>query len=317
MEGGARKIVVVGPGALGTLLAASLCRNTSLEVWLLDHNQERAATIAGQGLTQERDAQRETLPVHCTADPKRVGPAHYILLCVKAPTVPAALNTIVPLLGPNALLVCFQNGIGHLEVLQNTLAPTRWAAAVTSLGATLLGPGHVRFGGMGQTRMGFIEPVEAPAQKKLSDLAALLNDAGLPTETTPDIQGPIWNKLLVNVGINALTALYGCENGGLLENDEALARLEAAVLEGSRIARALGIDITPEPVLAVLDVCRATRHNISSMLQDIRAGRKTEIDSINGALVAKAADLGLAVPENKRLGREIHALEKNFPAHFP
>lgn len=317
MEGGARKIVIVGPGALGTLLAASLRRNTSHEVWLLDHNRERAAAIAGQGLTLERDGQREPLPVYCTADPARIGPARYILLCVKAPAVAVALGNIAPLLDHNSLLVSFQNGIGHFDQMKTVLAQNRWAVAVTSLGATLLGPGRVRFGGTGPTRMGFIVPSEDQDAKRLAELAAVFNRAGLPAETTSDIQAPIWNKLLANVGINALTALYGCENGGLLKNSEALARLEAAVLEGARVARALGIDIDPAPVQTVLDVCRATCRNISSMLQDIRAGRCTEIDSINGALVAKAAALGLAVPENQRLVREIHALEKNFSAHFP
>ncbi|MFH1020432.1 MAG: 2-dehydropantoate 2-reductase [Pseudomonadota bacterium] len=306
-----RRVAVVGPGALGCLLATALCRIRQ-EVWVLDHDSQRADLLQHSGLTVEHAGHLEHFPVHATADPGRIGPVPLVLLCVKSSALPRALPSLLPLLTENTLLLAWQNGIGHLPLLSGAALPGAVALAVTSLGAHLAGPGRVRFGGAGATSLGFLGEVSPEGRQALQGAAELLRLAGLEVRVEADIQVQVWNKLLVNVGINALTAIHGCENGELLRNGEALELLRAAVLEAADVAQAKGIAIAPEPVARTIAVCRATAGNISSMLQDVRGNRQTEIEAINGAVLEEARRLGIPAPVNAEFFAAVKDLEKGY-----
>jgi len=142
--------------------------------------------------------------------------------------------------------------------------------------------------------------------------AAILTDAGIVAEVVDDITTHVWNKLVINVGINALTAIYNCANGALLDKEETRERLAKAVSEAAAVARHLGLPIMKDPIAATLEVCKATANNISSMLQDIRNKRPTEIDSINGAVVGAGQMAGIEVSENERLVRQIKEIEAGY-----
>ncbi len=309
-----QRVVIVGPGALGCLLATSLCRMTGEEIWVLDHDSQRAALLQHSGLTLERGDHLEHFPIQATADPQRIGPVDLVLLCVKSPALGQTLPSLLPLFTKKTLLLAWQNGIAHLSVLLGAKLPGAVALAVTSLGAHLVGPGRVRFGGAGATSLGFLGEASPEARLALQEVAELFRLAGLATQVEPDIMVQVWNKLLVNVGINALTAIQNCENGRLLENGEALALMRAAVLEAASVARAKGIAIAPEPVARTIAVCKATASNISSMLQDVRGNRQTEIEGINGAVLAEARQLGLPAPVNAKLFAAVKGLEKGYLA---
>ena len=313
-SGGGIKCAVVGPGALGCLLAASLCTVSDQPVWLVDHDVSRAQFVRQQGLILEKGGRAERFTVRSTADPAQVGSADLILLCVKSPAVASILPDLLPMLVENSLLVAFQNGISHLQEIKDFDFPGAWAVAITVMGATLLAPGHVQFGGEGLTRIGSVDPVCDKLSPPLIALTNLLNKAGIKAQVEEDILSHVWNKLLVNVGVNALTALYQCPNGALLENPVALGRMRMAVEEAALVARAKGIAIIDDPVGLTMEVCRSTANNISSMLQDVRKCRATEIMAINGAIVAAAQDLEILVPANKSLLLEIKALEKAYKA---
>lgn len=307
-----KRVAIVGPGALGCLLATALCRIFPGEIWVLDHDSRRAALLQHSGLTLERAGRLEHFPIQATADAQRIGPVDLVLLCVKSPALPPTLPSLLPLLTENTLLLAWQNGIGHLPVLLGAELPGALALAVTSLGAHLLGPGRVRFGGAGATSLGFLGEAPPEARLALQGVAELFRMAGLEVLVEADILAQVWNKLLVNVGINALTAMYHCENGALLENGEALGLLRAAVLEAASVAQAKGIAIAPDPVARTIAVCRATASNISSMLQDVRGNRQTEIEAINGAVLEEAIRLGIAAPVNAELFAAVKALEKGY-----
>jgi 2-dehydropantoate 2-reductase len=191
--------------------------------------------------------------------------------------------------------VGLQNGISHLPFFAESAAGL--ALGGDPQGATLLAPGHVRHGGDGPTALGFLQPATAGQNASLARATALLTAAGLTAQVVDDIENRLWQKLLVNAGINGLTVLHDCANGRLLEIAEARSRLMALVEEGVVLARHKGIDVGADPVARTLEVCRATAANISSMLQDVRNGRPTEIMAINGALVEKAKELAIPVPE--------------------
>lgn len=310
------KIVIIGPGALGSLFAACLAACKDNDVWLLDHDAARAARIDGH-LLLTTGKQEVASAVSATADAARIGPAELVLHCVKSHDVVAGLEQAASLFTPDTTLISFQNGISHLEALLQIDLPLPPAIGVTSLGATLKKPGHVLFGGQGMTRIGFLQHRDRPSSSSwptssLDDAATLFNRAGLATESVGDILHFVWSKLLINVGINALTVIFNCKNGKLLTITEAREKLAQAVEEAATVAHASGITLGKDPVQQTLAVCKATADNVSSMLQDVRQKRPTEIGAINGALLKKAEELGIAAPVNRHLVSRVRAIEAAY-----
>lgn len=307
------KIAVVGPGAIGCLLGAYLAQVH--QVWLLDHNPNRASLLNQQGLILEKSNSRINCQIRATTDPQLIGPANLVLLCVKSGDTEEALLAARPLLDQDSLLLPFQNGIGHLSILAEIPAHISWGLGVTANGATLAGPGHVLHRGQGLTRIGLVPGPDSSNErlmKKMAVAAAIFNNAEIETELVPDILNHVWSKLLVNVGINALTAIHNCPNGSLLQSPEKTAIMEEAVREGSRVAAQIGITLADDPLLITKKVCQITAANISSMLQDVRAKRTTEIAAINGALIQKASALGIPTPVNDELVRKVRAIEDKY-----
>ncbi len=310
------KIAIIGPGALGTLLAASLTiksnPKTPLDLWLLDYKPERAKLLNEQGLILEKGGRRLSCKINATADPQEIGPADIIILCVKYPDVADGLQQAAKLAHSDSLLVTLQNGIGHLELLKAGRVSPAIVLGVTALGANLVSPGHVRHAGSGLTRIGFLKSASFAKSLLLAKVCNLLNDCGMETAIVDNILDYIWTKLIINVGINALTAIHRCPNGELLESDDTLNTLTAAVKEGEAVARAKGIQVVDDPLAMTLDVCKKTARNLSSMLQDINNKRPTEIDSINGEIVAAGRKLGIPVPVNEALVQKVKEIEKAY-----
>lgn len=308
------KITVIGPGALGTLLAAYLTIKSSppSELWLLDYKPERTRLLNEQGLILEKNNQQINCKINAASDPKEIGPTDVIILCVKYPDFATGLQHAAELAHPDSLLITLQNGIGHLEMLNAEKALPAIVLGVTAMGANLISPGHVRHAGSGLTRIGFLKPANFAGSLLLAKVCNLFNDCGMETAIVDNILDYVWAKLLINVGINALTAIHSCSNGKLLESDEILNTLTAAVKEGEAVARAKGIQVPGDPIAMTIDVCRRTSRNLSSMLQDINNKRRTEIDSINGEIVTIGRKSGIPTPVNEALVHKIKEIEKAY-----
>ncbi len=315
------RIIIVGPGALGSLLAARIflflreqensgAGNDDHSLYLLDHRPDRARMLNEHGLRLKDNGRTIVCRLRVTADPKVINHCDVLFLCVKALAVASTLSSISPLLAPQTLLIAMQNGIGHLAVL--TRSPCNTAAGITSEGATLLGPGHVRHCGSGITRLGLLRADHDAALPRLQETTRLLNGAGLAAEITRHPLHHIWAKLFVNVGVNALSAVHRRTNGQLLTSESIREQMQKAVNEAVAVARAKDIPIVDDPVSATFKVCRTTRNNVSSMLQDVMHQRPTEIDAINGAVVAAGEQLGIATPVNRELVRQIKAIEAAY-----
>lgn len=310
------KIVIIGPGALGSLFAATLAAGGGNDVWLLDHDPDRAAVINGRLLLTSAGGEYAR-PVSATADSLVIGPADVVLVCVKSRDVEQGLKNALPILEQHTTLVTFQNGISHLDALGRIPLPLPPAIGVTALGATLKGPGHVCHGGSGITRMGFPDAVSPARQDGLDRVIELFRQAGLEAQSVRNILDFVWAKLLVNVGINALTVIHDCRNGALLDIPAAREDLVRAVEEGMRVASSLHITLPDDPVGQALAVCRATADNISSTLQDVRRRRPTEIEAINGALLKKGEDAGIDMPVNRKLVERIKEIEAGYLRKAP
>ncbi len=309
------KIGIIGPGALGCLFASRLFLAVATaeqhKVLLIDHNASRADRLNCSGIIYETEDSRQHLNIPVNSCPEDVGILDVLFSCVKSYDIEESLRFAAPLTATSTLLVFLQNGISHLNYSQMPLSATP-VFATSSEGATLLAPGHVKHAGRGQTYLGFYDSGAQQHNSHLYQVLALLQKGGISSSVSSDICSRIWAKLLINVGINALTAIHNRSNGFLLTSPGILTELKALVLEATRVAEAMGITIREDPVQATISVCKNTAANISSMLQDVRAGRATEIDAINGAVTMLGRKLGIATPYNDAIVARIRSIQEHY-----
>lgn len=303
------KTAIVGPGAMGSLFAYFLM-SSSEEIWLIDYRPERAEKIKKDGIRIEGISGEHHFKPRVTTDPKEAGEAELIIICVKAYDTEVAIKRIAPLIGETTTVLTLQNGKGNLEIIAEVVGEAQVIGGTTAQGATAIGEGHIRHAGLGETIIG--SPAET-ASERLEVIAALFNRSGIETSTTDDLEGLIWSKLLINVGINALTALTRLKNGQLLEYPGTRKLMAEAVGEGVKVVEAKGIHLSyPDAVDKVESVARATAANVSSMLQDVLKKKRTEVDYINGAIVSEGQKLRLNTPVNQSLTFLVKTLEASY-----
>lgn len=311
------KIGIIGPGAIGCLFAAKLfpAVDEHGEILLIDHRASRAERLNRQGIILESDGHRKQIHIPVTCEPDNIGQCDIIFSCVKSHDLSKSLEFINPLLSPSTLFIFLQNGISHLRYDDKNILLAIPAFATSSEGATLLGPGHVRHAGKGQTSLGFLSPQDPEAGERLQDIADMLQNCGISAIVSTNMQTRLWEKLFINVGINGLTAIYGRTNGQLLTSCAARGKLKRLVKEAEQVARGLNIQIKEDPVAATIKVCKQTARNISSMLQDIRNQRPTEIDAINGAISCLGKKVNIPTPLNDDIIRQVKTMEKQYDEH--
>jgi len=303
------KILIVGPGAIGCLIAAFLSKSRE-EIKIFDKNKERAVKINEEGISVEGISGNWHADIPVISETGDTQGADLIIICVKSYDTKEAVIQVKTLLGEDTKVLTLQNGIGNIEVIGEAVGAERVIGGVTSLGATLLGPGHIRHAGKGDTVIGRIDgkiPVEMRAIREL------FNKVGLETRISRDIKALLWSKLLINVGINALTAITRLHNGRLIEFEGTRRILREAVTEAIRVAKRKRIKlIYDDPLAKVEAVCEATAANISSMLQDVLRRKRTEIDFINGVIVRQSQELGLSTPVNSMLTDLVKTIESSY-----
>lgn len=302
------KIVIIGPGAIGCLLAGLLAEAGS-DVWLLDKEDgARARAISERGIQIDGCEGSRIVRVKISAETSVVGRAPMVFVCVKSYDVAVAIRHALPLVGNETTVVPLANGWGNAEKISEVVEARQIVCGITSHGSTSLGPGHVRHAGAGPTAVAAFVTSE---RERAEGVADVLSSSGLEAVVSDDMSGMIWNKLIVNAAINPLSAILGVPNGRLLEDDEARMSLRGAALEAAEVARAMGVNcVCADPVLEAEKVCLDTAHNISSMLQDIRRGRRTEVEAITGMIVKEGRAVGVPVPVNEMLLARVRALER-------
>lgn len=304
------KIAVIGPGAMGCLVSGFLKHKTREDVWLYDKFAERAGQIRNNSLKIESGNNTLQVKMNVTADAKEIGVSDLVIICVKSYSTEDACKDIKPMVGENTLVATLQNGIGNVQILNDYFGAEKVVAGVTNHGATLLGIGHVRHAGKGDTIIG---KADGGLSRAMKEISAVLEKAGFDTKISKDINSVIWSKLIINVGINALTAITRLNNGRLTEYEESRALLRSAVQEAAKIVKRKRIKLAyDDPIQKVESVCKATGTNISSMLQDVLNKKKTEIDFINGAIVRQGKSLGIPAPVNEVLTNLVKTIEASY-----
>jgi 2-dehydropantoate 2-reductase len=297
------KVAIMGAGAMGALFGAHLAAAGN-DVLLIDIDDAVVRAIAADGVVVEDGDTTRAVPVPVTGDPAGHGVHDVVLFLVKTYDTPAAAELARPLVGEGTAIATLQNGIGGADMLADAYGPERVLAGVTYQGATVLAPGRIRHHMHGETWIG-----DDPGPAGL--LAEALSGAGQPAHALAPVAPRIWKKLTNNCMGNSTAALTGLTAGQMVADDGILALQRAVAGEAVTVAAALGHELDLEDCIETnTSILRSSGDGRPSMLQDVEAGRRTEIDTLNGAIVRYADELGIDVPVNRALAALVAGWER-------
>lgn len=295
---------ILGAGAIGSLWASHGHLHGHPFTLILRDAQRLADYQSARGITANLGGSAQHLPLKATCPSQLGEPVSHLLICAKAQQTQAAVAAIAAHLSDDAVVVLLQNGLGTAAPLLQHKPSLRLLQASTTEGVFRNGPFSIVHAGRGQTLLGQSTALTLPpmGEEFIAGIARQLSVGPLQVTPVADIDTVLWQKLLVNCAINPLTVKYRCRNGELLDNPLALQELGDIVNEIAKVNHALGYRENETELLGrVRQVASKTALNRSSMLQDIEAGRETEIEFITGYLCRLGTELGLSLPRNQSL----------------
>jgi 2-dehydropantoate 2-reductase len=303
-----QRVCVVGAGSIGSLYAAHLA--TVCEALVLTRRAEHAEALNREGL---RISGRHDFaaPIRAAADPRELPDPDLVIVATKSTELEAAAATIEGHF-PGATVMTVQNGLGAEEIVR-AHGPWPLISAVTFMSGTKHSDTHVEYILDTETWLG---PYEQTPYEHVEEVAALLADAGLAVEALPDLRPAQWSKLIFNATVNGVAALTGLPHDEHFAADEepwSLGRLVHGLIdEGKRVAAESGVELHDDPwEMNVLATKRGSAH-YPSMLEDVEAGRPTEVDLINGSLVRAAVRSGMEAPLQNAVYRLVQAREASY-----
>lgn len=291
-------IVVVGAGAMGCIFGGKLLQAGN-RVTLVDVNPKQIKIVNERGLILETDHGSTTVPATAALAQQVTEMADILILFTKTLHTEAALASVQHLIGEATIVVSLQNGLGNAEKIAQHVARERIVIGTTLVPADLKGPGHVASHGPSSSQ--FMD-VELQHPQWLDDLVALFNQADLNVSLNDNIMSVIWSKVAFNAALNAICAGSGATPGALNGDPAFQALAYDVVHEAVTIGQLSGVALDEAKIWSNVQMAIAEHANHKpSMLQDIEAGRKTEIAAINGAIVAAAEKVGGDAPVNRTL----------------
>ncbi|WP_379131498.1 ketopantoate reductase family protein [Paenibacillus sp. sgz500958] len=306
-------IDIIGAGSMGLLLGGKLAlAGNEIRFWC--HGAEQCSALNQNGLTIIYEDERE--PLEVPADMLKASiiedfpgddslkSADFTILTVKQKVLHRELPEVLKRIGgQHANVVCYQNGSGHMELLAKLLPVARLFAAVTTEAAKIKSSCEVVHAGSGQTWIGAWDKTgitdRGPDERKVKELIGNLGAAGFTAHLSNEVETMIYRKLMINSVINPLTAIWRVPNGELLQSSIRQESMRELFDEAAAVYRACGITIDTSLWEDIIEVCRATSGNISSMLADVLAVRETEIRWINGSIVQMGERSGIEVPTHR------------------
>ena len=290
---------------------AGLFASAGHEVWAIDTWREHVEAMRSNGLRLEGASGDRTVKLNATTDPKDAGKCDLVVLATKAMHVQQAASSITSLLGGETPVLSIQNGLGGPETAASVLGREKvMVGVVGGFGASMRGPGHAHHNGMELVRLGEFGGPITPRLRKVEDA---WKSAGFRVKVFDDIDQLVWEKLLCNC---AYSGPCGLSEGTISDvmNDPDLARLSAdCATEGFRVARKKGVRLGfDDPVAYVRDFGSKIPNARPSVLLDLIAKRKSEIDVINGSIPRVGAELGMEAPVNATVTALVKAKERKL-----
>jgi 2-dehydropantoate 2-reductase len=285
-------VAIVGAGAMGCLFAARMAE-TGARVTVIDVDFRRLEAIRREGIGLTDDAGTRTVRVQAAPAGDVQGPLDLLLLFTKGMHSAAAIGSVAHLGDCRPLALTLQNGIGNAEQLAGTFGADRVLMGTALIPADLTGPGAVETHGFASLQLGAFAGAGAEA---VEIVGQLLERSGFEVHRHPAIAVAVWQKLAFNAALNAIGMICAVPNAGL--DNPAGRRIATAVVgETVAVAKAKGLDLDPDTILAQIDAAlREHGGHKASMLQDREAGRPSEIETINAAIAAEGKRIGVAAP---------------------
>jgi 2-dehydropantoate 2-reductase len=304
------KIAIVGTGAMGSVYAG-LFASAGHEVWAIDRWQEHVDAMRSRGLRVEGASGDRTVRLNASTDPRDAGPCDLVVLATKAMHVAAAAQTVSPLLKSETPVLSIQNGLGGPETAASVLGKERvMVGVVGGFGASMRAPGHAHHNGMELVRLG---EFGGPITERLRKVEDLWRGAGFRVKVFDDIDQLVWEKLICNCSLSGPCGVSGLTVGEVMA-DADLAKVSAAcATEAYGVARKKGVRLGFEdPVAYTREFASKIPLSRPSVLLDLLAGRKSEIDVINGSIPRVGREVGVAAPVNEAITALVHAKERQL-----
>ena len=304
------RIVILGAGALGGLIGARLSQ-AGEDVTFLEANVARARLLGEEGLyLSEADSGERHVPIKAVTSLEGQPTADLLFVAVKAYQTEGAVRAALPVIGEKTWILSTQNGIGNVDRIRKVANTERILTGITYSSIQHTGPNRMRY------RTG-IKPIQmAPVSGQITDEVRAIGEAfckaGMPAEVVPEVDTAIWQKLLHNSVINPMSALSGMSCSELLDDPDLQALMRAMCEEIANVMRARGtpLEDSEDPYRPLVRSQKALGKNRPSMWQDLTRGLATEVDALNGGIVAEADRLGLAAPLNWAITQFIHSRER-------
>ena len=290
------QIAVVGAGAVGGYFGGMLAHAGAPVVMI--GRQSFVGAIKQKGLVLDRPQARERINVEATVEMSAVRDARLILFCVKSIDTSLAATEMAPFLAQDATVVSLQNGVDNVDRIREAASISALSAAVY-VAVSVPEPGHVKHLARGDVIVG-------PPSEQTKYVADIFNRAGIHCQISNNIEGELWAKLLCNCALNAISALGQARYGQIAESSDARQVMQNVVEEVLAVARAAKVILpnianTKAGMAAAMEIATQMAGALSSTAQDINRGRPTEIDSLNGYVSRRGAELGVSVPVNHAL----------------
>jgi len=302
-----RKVAVVGAGAVGSFYGAMLARAGHPVV--LIGRRAHVDAIHRDGLRLEMAGRSETIPIDASSDIGAAGGANLVLVSVKSSDTEAVARELAPVLARDAVVVSLQNGVENADVIARHVDATV-VPAVVYVATAMPAPGVVRHHGRGDLVVGprtRAAAGDAALGERLAALVAFFATAGVAVRVSVDVVAELWSKLMVNCAYNAISALAQASYGEMVELAPIRELQRTIVGEVVAVAAASGVELPLAAAVAAMErIAPAMPAQLSSTAQDVARRKPSEIDHLNGFVVRRGRELGIATPANQAL----HALVK-------
>jgi 2-dehydropantoate 2-reductase len=306
------RIAVLGAGAVGCYFGGMLAR-AGAPVTLIGRSSHVEA-LTRNGLFLDGLHFQQQIPVSASTQVSAVRGAEIVLFCVKTLDTEEAAKSLLPHLAPSAAVISLQNGVDNVERIRSA-AKIDAFAAVVYVAAAMTAPGRVKHSGRGDLILGDLPgrgEEEGNRQRQLESIATLFERGGVPCRVSENVEGELWTKMIINCAYNPVSALGRAKYYRTTGNLWTRAVMVKVVEEASALARAAGVRLPDvNMVETVLKISETMANATSSTAQDLARGKRTEIDSLNGYLVRRGAELGVATPVNQTLHALVKLLEES------
>jgi 2-dehydropantoate 2-reductase len=301
------RVCIVGCGAIGSLFAAHLAQVDDVEVWAYDVVEPHVAAINRRGLRLTGNADLLG-KVSARTDSSEIPPCEFGIVATKSLYTRAAIESTAHLFEDGAV-ASVQNGVGNEEVIAEYVA--RVIRGTTFPAGHVVEPGVVNMDTGGDTWLGPFEPKPASIEEVVQ-LAGAITAGGMNTKALEDARGAQWTKLIFNAATNPIGALTRLTHGRVCELTGTRKLVSGLVAEGVAVAESLGITLDSDPDELVDHAAEVAYEHRASMLQDVLAGRITEVDAMNGGIASFGAQQGIPTPLNEAIAALIKGLEHSW-----